>query len=348
MCHYVLNFEPFETMKNKYKKYFTGYLANNYEIDTNYNYLGKNFIIEFANTANSSKCSINTTYYNKKNEKKISHGCKEIIIYAKNDHDAFEVSKLIYAAFTLLSANLGIVGQFASEPVIEENYNENIKSFSGRKDFYILSTNDLGYACKIACKVTYKKKLKLALIKYYLACSLHSNQIIDLDPHHSENVYLMNYSIFDNVRIGYAIVVFYSVIEELGLEIRASEKKPSIIHGQWNQIVKDDLEKRLVTSKININDPIVWHLRGTPTKIEKEKKPLKTIKSDYSKYDVRDVYIEISDGIRILSWIRSKIVSHKLNNNIKSISIYDVANANFLCRRILLETLKMYGDLEKY
>ena len=158
----------------------------------------------------------------------------------------------------------------------------------------------------------------------------------------------MNYSIFDNVRIGYAIVVFYSVIEELGLEIRASEKKPSIIHGQWNQIVKDDLEKRLVTSKININDPIVWHLRGTPTKIEKEKKPLKTIKSDYSKYDVRDVYIEISDGIRILSWIRSKIVSHKLNNNIKSISIYDVANANFLCRRILLETLKMYGDLEKY
>ena len=312
-------------MNKEFKKYFSGYLANINEIDSKYNYCGKNFHIGFEDTFNSKK----------------NNGTKEVIIYSKNDRDASEVSKLIHAGYTLLHANIGFVGNDSPEPVTDEFYNQSQQSSDEHKNYYIFSTSGLAIASKIACKVSHKNKFKFALIKYYLACTLHSNDIVDIDPMHSEYVHLKNYSVFDNIRIGYAVVVFYSVIEELGLEIRSNNNKQSLIDGQWNPEVKDDLEKRLLASKINIHEQIFWNFRGTPTKIERRKKPIKKIKTEWSRYDVRDVYIEISDGIRILSWIRSKIASHKLSDDIKSLSVYDVANANFLCRKILLESLRM-------
>lgn len=42
-----------------------------------------------------------------------------------------------------------------------------------------------------------------------------------------------------------AIIIFYSVIEELGLEIRANRDNPSFINGRWNPVIKNELENRL-------------------------------------------------------------------------------------------------------
>ena len=133
-------------------------------------------------------------------------------------------------------------------------------------------------------------------------------------------------------------------IEQLGLELRASNKKPSILNNNWNPEVKSDLEQRLIKSRINIRENILWNRRFTPSKIEKNKKPIVSNKANWTKLYgfVRDVNIELVDAIRLTSWIRSSIVSHKLKNEIKSISIFDVANANFLARRLFLEKLGLW------
>jgi len=141
-------------MNNEFKKYFSGYLAYNNEIDTKYNYCGRNFHIRFEDTVNS----------------KDHKGTKEIIIYSKNDNEASEVSKLIHAGYILLHSNIGFVGKDSSEPVTDEFYHQSQQSFDERKNYYILNTHGLAIASKIACKVSHKNKFKFALIKYYLAC----------------------------------------------------------------------------------------------------------------------------------------------------------------------------------
>ena len=123
------------------------------------------------------------------------------------------------------------------------------------------------------------------------------------------------------------------------MEIRASEKNPSKIDGKWNPVVKNSLEKRLVKSKINIYDKLIWHLRSTPTKIERLKKPMVGIKSEWASFSIRDSEIDIFEAILYASWLRSKIASHKLNAAFTSLSIYDVANINFLVRYLLLNIL---------
>jgi hypothetical protein len=139
--------------------------------------------------------------------------------------------------------------------------------------------------------------------------------------------------------LGYAIIAFYSVLEELGLEIRASSKNPSMINGKWNPKVKDELEDRLTKNGIDINELFDWNLRNTPTKIEKRKKPDLLKKSPWAFLTRRDSQINITDAIVTISWIRSKIAAHRLNDAITSISIYDASNASLLARRLLLERL---------
>jgi hypothetical protein len=143
----------------------------------------------------------------------------------------------------------------------------------------------------------------------------------------------------DHLRIAYAIILFYSVLEELGLEIRASAKNPSKINGIWNPPVKSDLVQRLISSNIDVNKKLTWILRSTPTKIEKFKKPEVGNKSEWSSLFIRDSEIDICDAISYASWLRSKIASHKLDNSFTSLSIYDVANINFLASYLLLSIL---------
>jgi hypothetical protein len=123
------------------------------------------------------------------------------------------------------------------------------------------------------------------------------------------------------------------------LEIRASAKKSSKIGGKWNPVVKNDLENRLLNSKIDITENLNWHLRSTPTKIERLKKPILGKKVEWASYSIRDSEINILEAILYASWIRSKIASHKLSRAFTSLSIYDVANINFLTRHLILSIL---------
>ena len=61
---------------------------------------------------------------------------------------------------------------------------------------------------------------------------------------------------------------------------------------------------------------------------------------------VIDNMLGIVDAIYHLSWQRSKVASHKVNNYTKSLSVYDVNNAQHLARRLLLESLGFWEHAE--
>ena len=87
-----------------------------------------------------------------------------------------------------------------------------------------------------------------------------------------------------------------------------------------------------------------WHLRDTPTIIERTRRPSIIRKTEWSGFKVRDSYIEIIDAIAYASWLRSRISSHRLSNLAKSLTIYDVANVQHLSRRLLLERLGFWRN----
>ncbi len=313
-----------------YKKYYSGYIIKDYDKSSHKKTLckGKYFIL-YLDKPETKKLLVKGIKIKPNNSRTKTEG-KEIVIKTRNMENAIKASELITASINLLNGEMLI-----DEPPLTY--------FSRRynlKRLYSLSY--LQATMKIACKTSFRKAYSYALFKYNLGISLFPINIKDLDPNYFR--YLKSpTSRSDRVKMAYSIILFYSVLEELGLEIRADKNNPSFINKKWNPKVKKELEERLKKHGIDIDKPFPLDLRSTPTKIERKIKnanKLKPIqKVAYARYNVRDSEISLVDAILLLSWMRSKISAHKFSKLVESISIYDVSNASFLARRLLLERL---------
>jgi hypothetical protein len=164
----------------------------------------------------------------------------------------------------------------------------------------------------------------------------------DLDPSRSRTIPKSDYP-DHHIKFATSITLAYSAIEELGLEVRASQKNPSSINGQWNPPVLEDLECRLRNAHINLDELFYWNVRGAKTRLERDKPRQTRIpakKAPWSRWDVRDRETHLTDAIAHASWLRSRISSHKLQYEcVRVLSVYDVANVQDLARRLILETL---------
>jgi hypothetical protein len=147
----------------------------------------------------------------------------------------------------------------------------------------------------------------------------------------------------DHVRLAFAIAAAYACIEELGLAVNASNKKPSILpNGSWNPIVKSDLEGRLVRSHINLTEHFLWNLRGGRTRIERKRTPNVIRAAKWATRHVRDGEMAVIDAINYTSFLRSTVAAHANKHMVRVLSAYDVANAQSLARRLLLEKLSSW------
>ena len=261
---------------------------------------------------------------------------RELIIECGTEEKAQQAYELFISALTLLDSHvnypLNELPSVISYPLKELKpgktpYHKNIHQFS---------KTGIYKAAQIATKASFRKIHTNSIYKYLFACSQHSNYPIHLDPF-STDYQKLSRNPLDHLRYSYAILALYSIIEELGLEIRASQKNPSKLDDTWNVKVKNDIQERLINSKVDIQKKALWNLRSKPTKVHLKSKLQLVDKASWAGQYVRDSTIEIIDAIAYASWLRSKIIAHKLNDDFLSISIYDVANVNFLVRQILLD-----------
>ncbi len=148
-----------------------------------------------------------------------------------------------------------------------------------------------------------------------------------------------------HVTAGYALFTAYSIIEELGLEIRSSSKKPRFLkNGEWNPIVKEDILCRLKEIGVSEEDNIYWLQRGEPTPLQMEIKPNMGVESEYNIYaDVRDIQLKIYEALHYASYIRNFFVAHKFSDITKYISPYDVHNIQSLTRFLLLNKFAVWN-----
>lgn len=210
-----------------------------------------------------------------------------------------------------------------------------------------MQTGNLPIACSMAAKASYRRKYIYAISKYNFSIKNCSLLFTELEPFESEHISPSRFP-DDHIRFCHAIISAYSVIEELGLEVRASQKKPSLINGQWNPIVKDDLEKRLTKARINLEEKVLWAIRGPKRRLELKHPPRVHAKSSYAKGTVRDSELDVIDAIQYVSWLRTFIASHKTKAITPVVSVYDISNAQQLARRLLLESLNYWRDWSRF
>lgn len=174
--------------------------------------------------------------------------------------------------------------------------------------------------------------------------------IVELDPNMRDNIPKTLQPIH-HVRMAQVINLCYGVIEELGLEVRASSKKPSCLtDGSWNPEVKSDLEARLTKAKVDLEEQFLWNVRGPRTSLEMLKPRqvhLDAVLAPWCRWHVRDQFVSVVDAIAHLSWIRSHVCSHRLNTTrVGLLSAYDVANAQMISRRLIFESLGLWRRIK--
>ncbi len=254
---------------------------------------------------------------------------KNIAINTKGLERAKFAAELIYACHFVTIAEQSMEGDLYGEELI---INEIPKV--GQRQLY---TPSLIIDCYAAGKASFSQNIIYAINKFKLSINTSSCLSVDLDP----GEHLDWKSSEDKVRFAYSIILAYSVIEELGLEIRANKENPSKLeNGEWNPIIRQNLKERLIEANVPLNETIIWYERGE--KQTRKKSPKERELMDYSSGTfTRDKKVDIIEAISQLSYLRSSISAHKFGRKIKELNIYDVKSAQYLAQLLLLYKLEL-------
>lgn len=283
---------------------------------------------------------------------RIEYPQNELIINAENEDIADNALSLLKGGILLALPTPKIT----SLELFVNEYEEYDSDYYKQGSNNYQKIENIGFGCKLLEKIIHDKECCYALEKYKLSLELHS-----FSPHSADPIYGQVFDHYDfkkqtHTRSAFAIISAFSVIEELGLEIRSSAKNPRFLNpdkGEWNPKVLDNVQSRLSNIGIDKISTFNWIFRGEQTKVEKDFKPYFGYDSEWTEYrdNVRDKTLTFAEAIHNASYLRNFIASHKFNELTEFISPYDVFNLQCLARKLILERLGvweiMLGKSEK-
>ena len=264
---------------------------------------------------------------------------REVMIHAKSQRTAQNALDLILHALWLFSGGQPLVDRLLAWnegylEAIPKDYRFDVELLKGRS----ISTPPIPKACRVAARASFRRKYVYALAKYTLSIQMWSAHVLALSPN---SPYVPKFQRpIDQVILCQCIVLAYSVVEELGLDVRVSRNKPSQVKGKWDPEVKRDLEERLSAAGIDLSEPFLWTARGPKRRLEIKRESPVIGRPTWACGCVRDGFMNVIDAIARASWLRSKVASHKVGKLTTSLSIYDVDNVQSLALRFLLESLR--------
>jgi hypothetical protein len=316
--------------------FYTGLCSIDYSDYPAFPYRGRNWQIELLQSdheKNSSSMARDNKIF----------PARELAIYARDHESAQRAADLIHSSRLLLDGSNVMSHLESGEHLQIWRMDEPAKDTFG-PDLPVriqqITTVHLPFACMVAAKASFRLAHLYALAKLRVSYELASVPLKYLDPSQSDNIPKSPFP-EDHVRMAHALIAAWSCVEELGFEVRASAQRPSKLpNGAWNPIVRVNLEERLRKGGVDLSESFPWNLRGPRTRIERKRPPEVFTKAEWSRWNVRDGEMEVINAINYVSFLRSSVAAHKVQKQmIRVLSIYDVVNAQFLARRLLLEKL---------
>jgi len=198
-------------------------------------------------------------------------GGREVVLVARSLETAQRTLNLIHNSHSLVQ---GAPDPFTVQPLAfngtqPEGLSQEERSAVER---YLCSAANFPLACAVAAKASWRRSTVYAVAKYAFSLATFSIQMVDLEPWRAPHLAISTIP-DDHVMFAHAIIAAYSVVEDLGLTLRASAKNPSRIDGEWNPTVKSDLEARLQEAGVVLDEKLLWTVRGPRRRIER-KRPL--------------------------------------------------------------------------
>lgn len=262
----------------------------------------------------------------------------EIVIKADNIAIADNLRQLIYGGILLAYPDTCDNLIFGT-PIESGTMNpEFLKDEPFCSQFQYYENGEIG--CRIAEAIWGSRERMYALEKLKLSWKLDCVSPHSPAPHYGQIFQNVMPELGYHVNAAFAIIAAFSAIEELGLEIRSSNKKKRFLdkaYGTWNPEVFGDTERRLKEANVDLDEEFIWVYRGEPTDVERSIEPILGEAAPYSDgKTVRDRKMHIIDAIHYVSYIRNFIAAHRFSEIVQTLSPYDVYNAQDLARRLIM------------
>jgi len=269
----------------------------------------------------------------------------QIIAAAKSRVAAQRAFELLTAALTILDGS--DLFELDDAVVVPRNRNrlEDLSPSDLGRPKGTVSRSGVVFGCRFAAALSRRKYLSYSAFKLTLSYKVASAHWMELHPRYYPKSFGVSNSSFDHVRMASAITLAYSAIEELQLEPRPMGGKPIKTESGWDDAARTNLHARLHTAGVRMDDLLDWARRGSQTRIHSSKRAAAGAKQPWTKGIVRDRAVSIGDALLEASWLRSKCTTHRFQIATSSISMYDVANVQFLARRLLLERVGLWKPL---
>jgi hypothetical protein len=158
-------------------------------------------------------------------------------------------------------------------------------------------------ACALAARASQRTRHTYAVAKLRFSLVTYSIHYMDLEP--GKFPYLPK-SPFPtaHVRYAYAIVAPFAAIEDLGFVPKKKTHKDLV----WIPEVGEAFERRLKAAGVNVEDPVLWTLRGPERLTERVGVPAHGQAAPWNSGDVRDADRAVVDAIIRARDLRNRVV----------------------------------------
>lgn len=273
----------------------------------------------------------------------------EVLIYCVDTNEAEKIASTIHGGILLAYPDPLAANKPIEIDEIANDFNNLLYSEKWYFDRFVKRNNF--YFGTLVWKIARNDESSLyAIEKYKLSLFLDSFTPHSANPKYGQLFENYNAQYSYHTKAAFAIITAFSAIEELGLEIRSSQKNPRFLDnkkGEWNPIVIADIKNRLNDIGILETEIIDWVFRGKPTRVEEDMLPYFGVDSEWiDGKNVRDKSLSFPEALHNVSYLRNFIAAHKFNELTEFISPYDVFNAQNLTRRLILNKLGLWEKIK--
>jgi len=274
--------------------------------------------------------------------------CKEIMLNCSSDEEANNYLSIIKAGYYLASPETPHTSGIEYPIKVSKSSTVHIHIQEIWNQY--LCDDNIGIALFVLNQALGNRDYIYSLEKYKISMELGHINAFACNPKYGQVFENSSQSYEEHTKMLMAIVAAYSIVEELGLEIRGSDKQKRFISKrpyEWNKRIWDDTLERLKQSNIDPGYKIQWTIRGEDTKIHKE--------MDYSWFgeeyentqEVKDRKLHFIEAIQFSAYLRNFVAAHKFRDLASQISPYDVHNVQMTSRILLMQSMGIWDYVKR-
>ena len=250
-----------------------------------------------------------------------------------------KVLDLLCCSYTLVYG----YNEYDSDDLVDHIIPESEKDdyfWVGRPLYYVSSDDCWYYVLLLAEKAYGNQKMINAITRYHSAHKIVNLHPMDLDPCNDpfQNEYLLS----KQMEFANCITACYGALEEVDLNVTYGLPLLNKTRTDWNPEIYAKTLSKLENMGIDSSMELMWLSRGQNAPIRKDTLVKNIRDCEWNYGDVRDYYASPVDALLRIKQLRNKAGAHNDDEGISFLSIYDVENAFYLSRTLLLVKFGIY------